>query len=281
MHKIGGVISSSVGNLVVSAFLGLVAVAAYGNYYYVYTAVGGLVGIVYTSMLGGFGNKIYTETKAENFALLMKVNRLTLIVASWCAAMMAALYQPFILIWTRRNPELVQHMLTVVLMVTLFCVNMSRQVLMTFKSAAAIWKQDRWKPLVGGVFNIAVCLLLMVVVPEDYKLDSVIFATLVGYVLIQIPWETHVVFSVFFSREQARQYWRQQWFFAGVALVFCAVTWSSVNFIPLDRFIGLVVKGAVAAAVSGGLVLAFFRDDIFSACRGVRQAGSRYYGKKT
>ena len=270
MHKVGGVISSSLGNLVVSAFLGLVAVAAYGNYYYVYTTITGVVGIVYTSMLGGFGNKIYTETKEENFALVMKVNRLTLIIAVWCAAMMLGLYQPFIKVWVRRDPELVQHTLTVVLMVLLFCVNMSRQVLLTFKSAAAIWRQDRWKPLVGGAFNIAVCLSLMVTLPDDYKLDGVIMGTLAGYILIQIPWETHVVFTVFFNGEQAKRYWRQQCSFALVALVLCPVTWCAVSFIPLDRIVGLIVKGGVAAVVSGGLMFAIFRDDLFMALKAIR-----------
>ena len=271
MHKVGGVISHSLGSLIVSAFLGLVAVAAYGNYYYVYTTVTGLVGIVYTSMLGGFGNKIYTETKEENFALVMKVNRLTLIVAVWCAAMMAALYQPFITMWVKHNPELVQHMLTVVLLVALFCVNMSRQVLLTFKSAAAIWKQDRWKPLVAGAFNIAVCLSLMYTVPDGYKLDGVIFATLAGFTIIQIPWETHVVFSVFFNKEQARRYWRQQWFFAVVAAALCCVTWFAVSFITLDRVPGLLVKGVVAAAVSGGFMFAIFHNDVFAVLNDFRR----------
>ena len=39
MHKVGGVITNSTDNLVISAFLGLVAVASYGNYYYVVTSV--------------------------------------------------------------------------------------------------------------------------------------------------------------------------------------------------------------------------------------------------
>ena len=270
MHKVGGVISGSLGNLVVSAFLGLVAVAAYGNYFYVYTTISGIVGIVYTSMLGGFGNKIHTETKAENFALVMKVNRYTLIITVWCAAMMAALYQPFIRIWVKDDPALVQHMLTAVLMVVLFCVNMSRQVLLTFKSAAALWRQDRWKPFVAGALNIALSLSLMVTVPNEYKLDSVIVSTLVGFVLIQIPWETHVVFTAFFNGEQARGYWRQQWFFAAVALVACFVTWFAVSFVTLDRIPGLIAKGSVAAVVSGGLMIAAFRKDLLALVKNLK-----------
>jgi len=46
MHKVGGMITHFSDNLVLSAFLGLVAVAAYGNYYYVITSVAGLVAII-------------------------------------------------------------------------------------------------------------------------------------------------------------------------------------------------------------------------------------------
>jgi len=271
MHKVGGVISSSLGNLVVSAFLGLVAVAAYGNYYYVYTTVTGLAGIAYTSMLGGFGNKIYTESKEANFALLMKANRLTLIIALWCAAMMTALYQPFISIWVKHDPELVRHALTAVLMVVLFCVNISRQVLLTFKSAAALWKPDRLKPLVAGIFNLVVSISLIVTLPDAYKIDCVIFATLAGYAFIQIPWETHVVFTAFFNRDQAQKYWKQQLFFAATALGLCSMTWLAVNFIALDRLQGLLLKGGVAALVSGGLMLVLFHRDVLDMVKALGQ----------
>ena len=271
MHKVGGVISNSVGNVIVSAFLGLVAVAAYGNYYYVYTTVSGLAGIVYTSMLGGFGNKIYTETKEENFRLLMKMNRLTLIVALWCAAMMMALYQPFITLWTKGDPALVRHSLTAVLMVLLFCVNMSRQVLLTFKSAASLWRQDRWKPIVAGGFNLAVSLSLIVTLPEAYKIDCVIFATAAGYLFIQIPWESHVVFTAFFDGGRAKEYWRFQARFAALAVALCFVTWWTASALPMGGVAGLAAKGCVAAAVASTLLLALFRKDVVLAWQTFRK----------
>ena len=274
MHKVGGVISSSLGNLVVSASLGLVAVAAYGNYYYVYTTITGLAGVLYSSMLGGFGNKIYTESKEENFVLFMKANRITLIVAVWCAAMMAALYQPFIMIWTKSNPDMIRHMLTAVLMVALFCVNISRQVLLTFKAAAALWKQDRWKPIVAGAVNLTICLSLMQLLPNDYKVDGVIFAQIVSYLIIQIPWESHVVFTAFFNGKQAYEYWKQQAIFALAAVVLCVTTWYAVTFIHLDRIRALFTKGAVAAAVSTVLMFVVFRKDVLEALSILRRKRS-------
>ncbi|MBR3957993.1 MAG: hypothetical protein IKJ89_09100 [Kiritimatiellae bacterium] len=44
---------------------------------------------------------------------------------------------------------------TPLLMVLYFYVMQSRQVLVTFKSAAALWRADRWKPIVAGAVNLA------------------------------------------------------------------------------------------------------------------------------
>ena len=264
MHKVGGVITHSTDNLVISAFLGLVAVAAYGNYYYVVTSVGSLVAIVYASMTGGFGNKIYTESKEENFKLLMRMNSLSMSVVIFCAAMMTALYQPFISVWVKDNPALVRHTLTPILMVLYFYVMQSRQVLMSFKSAASLWSQDRWKPIVAGSVNLVTNILFVVLLPDAYKLDGVIFSTIIGFAFIQIPWESHVMFTAFFSRAESRLWWRAQLRFALIAVALCAAAWWAAHLVPLAGIAGLVAKGVVAFAVSAGAVLAFFRGDVMS-----------------
>ncbi|MBQ9500955.1 MAG: hypothetical protein IJU70_02235 [Lentisphaeria bacterium] len=271
LHKVGGVISYSTSNLVISAFLGLVAVAAYGNYYYVYTAVAGIVWIVYHSMTSGFGNRIHTESREKNFQLFMEFNRLVGIVIIWCAAMMAGLYQPFLREWMRGNPNLMRHLLTPALMVTYFYVNQARQVLLTFKSAAALWHQDRWKPIVAGAVNLVLNISFVIYLPETYKLDGVIFASVFSLLLIQVPWETHVVFSAFFNSELAAKYWRFQLRSAMLAALLCIMTWGSTALIPVFGVKGLLVKGVVAAAFSGAFLLVFFRRTVMDAVSAVRR----------
>ena len=271
MHKIGSVITNSTDNLVISAFLGLVAVAAYGNYYYVLTSVGGLVAIVYSSMTGGFGNKIYTETKAENFKLFMNMNKFTVIVAIWCAAMMAALYQPFIVIWTNGDAALVRHALTPALMVFYFYIMQARQTLLAFKSAAGIWRQDRWKPIVAGAVNLGTNVLLVVMLPEAYKLDGVIFSTILGFVLIQIPWETHAVFTAFFGRVECRRYCGMQLRMALSAVAVCAVAWCAARLVPLSGVPGFLAKAVASAAVSAAVLALVFRGDAAELLSSIRR----------
>ena len=201
----------------------------------------------------------------------MKMCHLTQIIIVWCAAMMIALYQPFITVWTKGNPIMVRHLLTPILMVLYFYVNQSRQTLLIFKAAALLWKQDRLKPIVAGAINLAININMVIFLPEEYKLDGVVFSTIVSFAFIQIPWETHVVFTQFFNREQQNRYWYHHLTFAALALFLCAITWGAVYLIPIDGFQGLFVKGVAAATISTLAVLAFFHRDLivfFSSRKG-------------
>ena len=263
LHRFGAVISRPIDNVVISAFMGLDAVAAYGNYYYVYTTVAGIPAIIYSTMMGGFGNRIHTESREENFKLFMHVERTVGIIIIFCAAMMLALYQPFIKVWMgQKHGTLALHFLMPVLMVLYFYVNQSRQVLLTFKAAAGLWREDRWKPVVGGAVKLLICLLFIRIMPDTFKLDGVILSSLIGYIFVQIPWESHVVFTRFFDREQARAYWRHQLVFALLGLIPCAAALGAVRAIPLDGVRGLIVQGISAFAVTAVIMLILFRGDL-------------------
>ena len=83
LHRLGSVISYSSDNLVISSCLGLVKVAAYGNYYTIYKTVCGFIYMIYDSLTAGFGNAIHTETKLAVWEKFRKLNVLSLILVSF------------------------------------------------------------------------------------------------------------------------------------------------------------------------------------------------------
>ena len=262
MHKVGAVITNQTDNIVISAFLGLVAVGAYGNYWYVHTAVGGLAWSVYSSMQNGFGNTIFTETKAANFERLMRAVRTVGLVVACCAAMMAALYGPFIEVWTGGRPELSRHALTPMLMTVLFYVYQSRQTLLVFKAAANLWRQDRWKPIVAGAFNLSLNIALVMGLPDAYKLDGVIVSTVLSFILVQIPWESRVMFTAFFGRGESVAYWRVQALSAAKALGMCIGAYAVARMVPLSGIAGLAAKAIAAGALVAVSALCLFRAEV-------------------
>lgn len=262
LHKIGGTVVHSVDNIVISAFLGLSAIAVYGNYNFIQVSVAGFVGIMESSIRAGIGNRIYTDTREHNFLLFVKLLRLSMIGSVWSIAMMIALYQPFMRLWTKDDPALMCHMLTPLLITCCFLVIQARQMLLLFKNTAGLWHQDRWKPLIAACLNLGLNITFVKTFPEGYKLDGVILSTIIAITLVEAPWEVYVMFTRFFNAVQARVYLKLQAGFVLFAVLLSAVTWYGANAIPFEGVLGLVMKGCVAAIISGGITLAIFRSDI-------------------
>lgn len=57
----------SIDSIIISSFLGLTALSLYSNYYYILTAVNGLVEIVTNGRLSGIGNKLLTDSREDNY----------------------------------------------------------------------------------------------------------------------------------------------------------------------------------------------------------------------
>ena len=260
-HKIGEVVNCYSDNLVISAFIGLTAIGAFGNYMHITTALEGIVMSLCFSMSGGFGNKIHTESREANFELFMKAHRMLMCFIIWCAAMQLALFQPFMILWIRNRPELLCHFLTPLLLVIWFFERKSRDSLVMFKTAAAIWQKDKWKSIVANIANLTMNITFVLTFPDEYKLDGVIFSTIISDVLIQVPWESYAVFTSFFGGKEARYYWRRQAMYVLLGIFVCGVTWYVAYLIPVVGFVGFFLKGVAAFVISILLLLVSCRDD--------------------
>ncbi|MBP5787733.1 MAG: hypothetical protein J6Y19_07965, partial [Kiritimatiellae bacterium] len=137
----------------------------------------------------------------------------------------------------------------------------SRQMLLTFKSAASLWKDDRWKPIVAGALNLAISIGLVLWLPEEWKLDGVIFGTIVSLLFVQIPWETHVLFTKYFTKEQKYRYWMEQFSFAGLAVWLSFGAWLAAYAVMAYGVTGVVLKTISAGCASTAALLMLFRKD--------------------
>ena len=138
----------------------------------------------------------------------------------------------------------------------------SRQTLLTFKAAANLWRQDRWKPLIAGALNLTLNITFVVTLPDAYKLDGVILSTALSFILVQIPWESRVMFTAFFDGRQAAAYWRVQAMAAAKTVVLCMGAWFAAHLVPLSGAIGLVAKAAAAAAFVACAMCVLFRGEV-------------------
>ncbi|MDD3401826.1 MAG: polysaccharide biosynthesis protein [Hespellia sp.] len=193
-HKIGNTISTSFDSMVVSAFLGLSCVGIFGNYNYIAMTVMSLVWIVYYSMTAGIGNRMNLNSVDENYKDFMALTSFNNVVLCWATGCMLFLYQPFMELWAGKENLLSTN--SAIIFSVYFYVYQSRKVVLVYKDAAGLWKEDQWKPIVGAILNLIINIVLVQVI----GINGVILSSIISFMMVEIPWESIVLYRCYFKK---------------------------------------------------------------------------------
>lgn len=193
LHKFGSVVMLSTDNIVISSFIGVYWVGLYSNYYLITNALIAITNQVFNSVTASVGNLIVEEKKTKN----QKVFNNLLFANFWligiCSICLWQLINPFIDIWLG-NKYLLNKSI-VFLIVSNFYVLGMRNATLTFKSAAGLFRPDRYKPIVEAVLNVILSILLA----REFGLAGVLLGTLISTLLTSFWIEPHIVYKHIFE----------------------------------------------------------------------------------
>ena len=256
--KFSYVIFNSADTLVISAFMGLTALAIYQNYYYIISSLRILLDGIVGACIAGIGNSLITESEEKNYRDLEKFSLLFSWMMGVSTAMLLCMYQPFMQIWMGE-----ENMLTFnyVICFAIYFYSMGiNKLINMFKDAAGIWRKDRWRPLVGALVNLGLNLATV----QWLGLYGVLLSSVVSIVVVQIPWLFHNLFAEVFP---ARYKWRYIRFFCGfvgIALVSSVGSLLLCNLLHLDVWPSLIVNACISFIVPNILFfLAYGRSPLF------------------
>lgn len=251
--KLGIVIVSSADTIVITAFLGLNAAGIYNNYYYILTAVMGIMKVVFVSCTAGIGNSILVESEEKNYTDLKKLSFIIAWLSGLCSALLLCLYQPFMKMWA--GQERMLPFSVVVCFVIYFFVDQINQILITYKDAAGIWHEDRFRPIVTAMVNLALNIILV----QYIGIYGVVLSTVLSVVVVGMPWILHNLFHVLFKRNMG-EYVVQILYYTVVTVIVCAITYMVCSLICISGIAGMLLKAILACIVSNLLMfVAYFK----------------------
>ena len=185
-QKLSNVVTNSVDTIVISSFLGLSMVSIYNNYYYLMSAVNGLLDIVYQAILAGVGNSLATESKEKNKRDFMCFFYMNSWIVGWCSVCFLCLFQPMMIVWM--GEKLLLGFNTVVLLAIYFYSWKIRQAIITYKDASGMWHEDRFRPYVEIAVNLSVNIILVQLI----GINGIVISTIVSMLFVSFPWESYV-----------------------------------------------------------------------------------------
>lgn len=250
--RLGMVVVTSADSIVISAFLGLTILGIYNNYYYILSAVVGILTVIFRSVTAGIGNSIATESSEKNYNDLKKFTFIIAWVVCICSCCLLTLIQPFMYIWIGGDNSLMLDFSAVICFVLYFFVEQINQVLHTYKDASGIWHEDRFRPLVTALANV----VLNVVLVQFFGIYGVLFATFISTAFVGMPWIIHNLFTVLFKRSR-KEYVFNIILYAAITAAAGTVCVLVCNLIPDNGFITLGLKLAITGVLSNIILFIF------------------------
>lgn len=242
--KLNTVVLNAADNLVMSAYLGLTAIAMYGNYHYIMSSIIGFLGIVYSSMTAGLGNSLQTDSLDTNYRNFEKFSFINSWMVGWCAVCLVCLYQPFMQLWM--GGDLMFPFYVVLEMGLYFYVYQIRKIPVVYKDAAGIWWEDRFRPYVCMVVNVVLNIVLVQVIGVSGIILSTVFS-----LFISIPWENYTIFKYVFNRS-SKPYYGRMLLSAGTMLLAGAVTWWICSLLS-DSIPAFILKMCICVTVPNAI----------------------------
>ena len=250
-HKLGNTFLVSIDSIIISSFLGLTALSLYSNYYYILTAVNGLVEIVTNGSLSGIGNKLLTDAREDNYRFFKTMTYGWVALVGGAAACMLCFYQPFIAaVWL--GPEYLLDERLMMLIVLYFFSWMFRIMQLTYRDAAGLWTEDWLKPYVGMAVNLVGSIWM---VKATGSIAGVLVPTILVFFFIYTPWEAWVVVKYQFYRSW-NEYMGKLLGYVLLAFAACAACYGACRWLlPDNTILSLLLRCVIVGVIYPGIWL--------------------------
>ena len=174
-------------------------------------------------------------------------------MATWCTVCMFVLFQPFIKVWIGGEYQL--DYLTMTSICILFLVGNNGDMCMTYRQAAGLWWQDKFRPLVESVVNVILCLVLV----KPMGVLGVVLSSTICMFFINSVWAAWTLYRYYFKTFKLLNYLKRWLFYFVAGLVVMVITALVCQLVSLDGVPRLIFNGAVCIVISPLLIFAIYR----------------------
>lgn len=252
LQNIGGYLVFSTDNILISSFVGVVAVGIYSNYSMITKQLSALVSPILGGIGASIGNLIATENGDKNYSIFKVSYFMNFWIFSLCAIFLYNLLQPFISWWLGSKYLLDQ--ITFVFILVNFYLTGMRTVIATFKNKAGLFTQDRYAPLVEGGIN----LIASIILAKLFGLVGIFIGTTISTVATIFWTQPYFVYKYVFNKK-VRIYFLKYSLYMALTVGTGFVTTIFCNFmVSGDSFLSLVERGLICLFVPNSIYVAIF-----------------------
>lgn len=258
LYKLNAAVVNATDNLVISAFIGLEAVAVYANYYVFYGTICQLYNKVFGAVSHSLGNLHATDNSKHEYDIFKVVMLVASIMGGVACVGLAVCSDEFIKLWIGNSWVLAQPF-SILMGMEIYTFSI-RGGLARYRQAMGLFRQAKLRPVMGMIVNIVVSVWLVRV----YGIIGVVIGTIAADWLVFMWMDPLVVHKYGFKGNYplAGYFFK----FIGNILLTCAICAADFyicsNFVTDWGWFSLIIHAFICAAtVCAVFALVYWRTD--------------------
>ena len=250
-ERLGNVILFSVDTIVISAFLGLVDLGIYQNYYCIITAAVGFFGVIQTALTSSVGNALVLKSRKENYDDFRKFNLLYVLLAGWCGIIILNMIQPFMNIWLGTNymlPDYFALFFALYFFIFKWC-----DMCYVYQTAAGLWWETKYVPIIAALVNFVFNIILV----QTIGLVGILISTIISILFVYNTLMPYILFKKYFSNISLFFNWltKQAIYLLSISVI-AVITYKLCSFFDSIVVFDLIIRLSICFAVPFVLVFA-------------------------
>lgn len=243
MHKVGRSFINSIDSIIISTFVGVVALGEYSNYIVILNSMTNVIKLIFTSLISVIGH-LYAEsdtvTSRRNCEVLHFINFFVGVVfyLGYYGVIDSLISIVFL------NNLVIIRAITLVITLNGF-VQFMRESVIAYRDATGTFYYDRWKSIIEGIVNI----ILSIVLVKMIGVVGVILATILTNLLICHIVEPLVLYKYAFNGSPKTHYVRNYAMITVFAVALLLLDMLLIN--NSNHLVALLINGCISLVVSG------------------------------
>ena len=266
MHKTGIILVNTADSVIISAFIGVVALGGYSNYVTIMTSMVQVLLLFFTPLISVIGHLFANDENGETVKYFNFFHIFNFMLGVLFFLGYYGIITDLVVLLFGEGLELTK--ILVFIITYNYFIQFMRNAVIMFRDATGTFYYDRWKSLVEGLVNIVLSILFVLIFPDEYKIVGVLIATIITDLFICHVVEPYVLFKHGLHKRLSAYYVKNYVLIA----IFGGLLWGYDKLLVQmeNRFLELLVNGCIAVGVA---VI------VFAICLAADKDFRKYTGK--
>ncbi|SFI29120.1 MULTISPECIES: lipopolysaccharide biosynthesis protein [unclassified Bacillus (in: firmicutes)] len=252
LQNIGNYLVLGTDNIIISSFVSVAAVGLYSNYNMLIDICRTFTYQVFNNIYHSVGNLVAKESAEKIYSIYKIYTLLNFWLYSFFSILLCITIEPFITLWI--GPKFLMSEGILFVLMAIFYERGMRNAITTVKTTAGIFQEDKYAPL----FQAAVNLIVSIILVQYIGIVGVFIGTFISVLTVPFWVTPYLVYKKVFEKPIIH-YYRTYMYYVVICIGTYLITKVISNFILLDGWLGLILKGTVCLIVPNIIYVFIFR----------------------